>query len=64
MEANPFMPAPPSPIMTPVEVAEMLRLRESTVREYARRGVLPSFKLGRHIRFNRQDIVDFIDRQR
>jgi Helix-turn-helix domain len=35
----------------------MLLMRESTVQDYARRGVLPSFKIGRHRRFLRSDVL-------
>jgi hypothetical protein len=35
-------------------------IRESTVAEYARRGLLPSFKVGRHRRFVRGDVVGAI----
>ncbi len=43
-------------ILDAVEVAELLQLRRSTVEDYARRGVLPSIKLGRFRRFVRSDI--------
>lgn len=60
MVANPFMPS----LLTAAEVAEMLRLRESTVKDYARRGILPCVRLGRHVRFDRDDIVEYINQQR
>jgi len=44
-------------ILTAGDVAELLDLRQSTVEEYARRGLLPSFKLGRHRRFLRAQVV-------
>jgi|SRR5581483_10925023 len=43
-------------ILDAVEVAEVLQLRRSTVEDYARRGVLPSIKLGRFRRFIRADV--------
>ena len=43
-------------ILSAGEVAELLQLRRSTVEDYARRGVLPSIKLGRFRRFLRVDI--------
>jgi excisionase family DNA binding protein len=43
-------------ILSAEQVAELLQLRQSTVEDYARRGVLPSIKLGRHRRFVRADI--------
>jgi excisionase family DNA binding protein len=55
-------------LMTVEQVAEKLQLRKSTVEDYARRGVLPGFKLGRHVRFRRseleQAIVDLSTRKR
>ncbi len=51
-------------IMTADEVAEMLRLRPSTVHDYARRGLLPSIRLGRSRRFVRVDVEAEILRQR
>jgi excisionase family DNA binding protein len=49
-------PVSAAEILTADEVAEMLRLRTSTVHEYARRGLLPSIKLGRSRRFVRADV--------
>lgn len=43
-------------LMTAQEVAALLRLRLSTVEGYARRGLLPSVKVGRHRRFLRSHI--------
>ena len=46
-----------SDLMTAQQVAELLLLRRSTVEDYARRGLLPSIKLGRHRRFVRSDVL-------
>lgn len=43
-------------LMTTHEVAALLQMRVSTVEDYARRGVLPSVKLGRHRRFIRSQL--------
>ena len=51
-------------LMTADEVAELLHIPRSTVSDYARRGVLPSVKLGRHRRFVRSDVADAIERLR
>lgn len=51
-------------ILSAVEVAELLKLRQSTVEDYARRGVLPSIKLGRFRRFVRDDIERALARLR
>jgi excisionase family DNA binding protein len=42
--------------MTGAEIAALLRMKRSTVEDYARRGLLPSIKLGRHRRFVRSDV--------
>jgi excisionase family DNA binding protein len=43
-------------LLTADEVADLLQLRPSTVKDYARRGIIPSFKLGRFRRFVRADV--------
>ena len=47
-------------LMTAQQLAAVLQLRPSTVEDYARRGVLPSIKLGRHRRFLRSAVEDTI----
>jgi excisionase family DNA binding protein len=42
--------------MTAQEVAALLHMRLSTVEDYARRGLLPSIKVGRHRRFIRSQV--------
>lgn len=51
-------------LMTADQVAELLQMRRSTVEDYARRGLLPSLKLGRHRRFVRSDVEAAIARLR
>ena len=43
-------------ILTAGQVAELLGLREGTIEDYARRDLLPSFKLGKHRRFIRAQV--------
>ena len=43
-------------VMTAAEVAQLLGLPKSTVYELARRGELPCARLGRTMRFLREDI--------
>lgn len=43
-------------VLTAAEVAELLRLPRSTVYELAPRGVLPTARLGRTLRFVRSDV--------
>lgn len=43
-------------LMTAREVAAALQMKVSTIEAYARRGVLPSVKVGRHRRFIRSKL--------
>jgi excisionase family DNA binding protein len=47
-------------LMTAQQIAEVLQMRVSTVEAYARRGLLPSIKLGRHRRFLRSQVEQAI----
>ncbi len=53
-------------ILTAGQVADLLGLREGTIEDYARRELLPSFKLGKHRRFIRAQvearIAEMLDR--
>lgn len=49
-------------VITVNDVAELLELRPYTVKEYARRGILPGRKLGRNWRFLRPELEDTIKR--
>jgi excisionase family DNA binding protein len=53
-----------SELLTSAQVAELLQMKRTTVEDYARRGLLPSLKLGRHRRFVRSDVEDAIARLR
>lgn len=48
-------------LMTAEQVAALLMLPISTVKDYARRGVLPSIKLGKHRRFVRSAVQAALD---
>lgn len=43
-------------LMTAEQMAGILQMRVSTVEGYARRGLLPSVKVGRHRRFVRSEV--------
>ena len=45
-----------SELLTSRQVAELLQIKRTTIEDYARRGILPSLKLGRHRRFVRSDV--------
>jgi excisionase family DNA binding protein len=53
-----------SELLTAAQVAELLQLKRTTVDDYARRGLLPSIKLGRHSRFVRSDVEAALARLR
>ncbi len=60
-------PAPPGTaleILSGDDVADRLLLRPSTVMDYARRGLIPSVKIGRHRRFIWADVEAAIERLR
>ena len=48
-------------LLTAEQLAGLLQMRRSTIEDYARRGLLPSLKLGRHRRFVRSDVLDALD---
>lgn len=50
-------------IWTQREVADFLRLRPSTVADLARRGDLPSIRLGRHRRYLQSDVIAYVEQQ-
>lgn len=51
-------------LLTAEQLAGLLQMRRSTIEDYARRGLLPSLKLGRHRRFVRSDVLDALDQLR
>jgi len=46
------------------ELAELLSVPESWVRDHARNGHLPVIRLGRYTRFDRADVLAWIDEQK
>jgi excisionase family DNA binding protein len=53
-------PATDNEILTVTEVARFLRVPKSTVYKLARLGQLPASKIGKHWRFLRRDIHDWM----
>lgn len=45
------------------EVARMLRVSERTVEIWVRNGIIPAFRLGRSVRFDRDAILDHLRQQ-
>ena len=46
--------------LTPLEVAELLKITKNTVYELIKRGELPAYKVGRKLRIDKEDI-DYIN---
>jgi excisionase family DNA binding protein len=58
------MKAPQEALLTPEEVAAMLRVARKTVVVMARENKLPCIRIGRFVRFDRQQIARWIDDNR
>jgi excisionase family DNA binding protein len=52
--------APSDDVLTVEQLAELLHVDEATVREAARKGELPGRKIGRHWRFSRRAVLDWL----
>lgn len=50
--------------MTAAEVAELLRVKPRWVLDHAKTEDLPSFKVGKAVRFSRRDITAWLDARR
>ena len=53
-----------SRLMTPDEIAAVLRIARKTVIAMARAGRIPCVRIGRFVRFDRGEILRWIDGQR
>ena len=50
--------------LTPLEVAELLKITKNTVYELIKRGELPSYKIGKKIRVDMHDVESYINNQK
>ena len=50
--------------LTPVEVAELLKIAKNTVYEIIKRGELPAYKVGKKLRIDKEDIDNYINNQK
>jgi excisionase family DNA binding protein len=50
----------PNQILTIAEAAELLRVPRSSVYKLAQQGKIPAQKVGRHWRFHRKTLIDWI----
>jgi excisionase family DNA binding protein len=49
-----------SPLLTPAEAAELLAVKPSWIYEAVRSGTLPCLRIGRHIRFTRAMLEEWL----
>jgi excisionase family DNA binding protein len=47
----------PNHLLTPEEVADLLSMKVVTIRQWARQGLLPSYKIGKFRRFDREEVM-------
>ncbi|MBU5337235.1 substrate-binding domain-containing protein [Intestinibacter bartlettii] len=50
--------------LTPIEVAELLKITKNTVYEIIKRGELPAYKVGKKLRIDKEDIDNYIKNQK
>ena len=50
-------------LLTPAELAKVLKKKERTIREMCYRGQIPYLKVGRSIRFNLHDVMDWLNNE-
>ena len=50
--------------LTPLEVAELLKIAKNTVYEIIKRGELPAYKVGKKLRIDKVDIDNYINNQK
>lgn len=50
--------------LTALEVAELLKITKNTVYELAKRGEIPSYKVGKKLRIDKKDVQEYITNQK
>jgi excisionase family DNA binding protein len=50
-------------LLTTTEIAEWLKIAESTVRKWVHYGFIPHVKIGRCVRFRREDVENWIQQR-
>ena len=50
-------------LLTSRELADMLQIKETTIREWARIGKIRAVRVGRYWRFRLQDVEDWLQKQ-
>ena len=55
---------PRGDVLTAEQVAVILQVRPCTVADWARRGIVPSYKIGKFRSYSKRDISDWVSTQR
>lgn len=55
---------PRGDVLTAEQVARLLQVRPCTVADWARRGIIPSYKLGKFRRYSKKDILAWVSARR
>ncbi|MCB0859970.1 MAG: helix-turn-helix domain-containing protein [Solirubrobacterales bacterium] len=55
---------PRGDVLTAEQVAVILQVRPCTVADWARRGIIPSYKLGKFRRYSKKDISAWVSTRR
>ncbi len=55
---------PRGDVLTAEQVAVILQVRPCTVADWARRGLIPSYKLGKFRRYSKKDISNWVNIRR
>jgi len=51
-------------LLTPKQVAKLLGVTEVCIYQWAKRGLIPHFKIEKCVRFSKGDLVAFLQRKR
>jgi len=49
-------------LLTPEEAARLLMVKKDTIYVWARKGKIPCYRLGKRVRFDKNDLIRFIKR--
>jgi excisionase family DNA binding protein len=63
-EPHDWEPAPPDRLLVAKEIADLLAVPESWVRQATRSGGLPHIRLGRYVRYERGPVLAWVEDQR
>jgi excisionase family DNA binding protein len=51
-------------LLSPKEIATLLKVSVPTIYSWAQRGIIPCYKLGMCVRFSRDDLLEFLRKSR